>query len=68
MARSYYGTFLLWQVQTLDYRSPEVAYGLPFGHPIDMWSLGVSLAELYSGVALLHASTRGGLAVQATAS
>ena len=31
-------------VQTLSYRAPEVVYGEPFAHPIDMWSLGVSLA------------------------
>ena len=51
-------------VQTLAYRAPEVIYGQPFGHAIDAWSLGVSLAELFGGKALVQAASRGGLAVQ----
>jgi len=41
-----------------------VVYGLPFGPPIDMWSLGVCLAELYSGRTLLDADSRDGLAAR----
>jgi hypothetical protein len=52
------------EVQTLAYRAPEVVYGVPFGCAIDLWSFGVTLAELYSGRALLHAASRGGLAVE----
>jgi hypothetical protein len=58
---AYHDTF---EVQTLGYRAPEVLYGLAFDTPIDMWSLGTTLAELYSGRALVHASSRGGLAVE----
>ena len=35
-------------VSTLAYRAPELLYGLPFDTPIDIWSLGVTLAELYA--------------------
>eukprot|EP00210_Caulerpa_lentillifera_P002594 g2486.t2 len=36
-------------IQSRFYRAPEVILGLPYGTPIDMWSLGCILAELYSG-------------------
>ncbi|KAL5280197.1 DYRK4 family protein [Megaselia abdita] len=36
-------------IQSRFYRSPEVILGLPYGTPIDMWSLGCILAELYTG-------------------
>jgi len=36
-------------IQSRFYRSPEVILGLPYGMPIDMWSFGCILAELYSG-------------------
>ncbi|OQV14172.1 Dual specificity tyrosine-phosphorylation-regulated kinase 2 [Hypsibius exemplaris] len=38
--------------QTRYYRAPEVLLGLPYGLPIDMWSLGCILAELATGVPL----------------
>mmetsp|Transcript_3864 Transcript_3864/g.11537 ORF Transcript_3864/g.11537 Transcript_3864/m.11537 type:complete len:760 (+) Transcript_3864:83-2362(+) len=31
------------------YRAPEIVLGLPFGTPIDMWSVGCCLYELYTG-------------------
>ncbi|RZC72971.1 hypothetical protein C5167_048442 [Papaver somniferum] len=31
------------------YRAPEVIIGLPYDHPMDIWSVGCSLYELYSG-------------------
>jgi serine/threonine protein kinase len=31
------------------YRAPEVLMGLPFGKPIDMWSLGCILYECFVG-------------------
>ncbi|GJQ13515.1 hypothetical protein GpartN1_g5306.t1 [Galdieria partita] len=31
------------------YRSPEIILGLPYGPPVDMWSLGCCLFELYTG-------------------
>lgn len=31
------------------YRAPELILGLQYGHPIDMWSIGCSLFELYTG-------------------
>ncbi|XP_076249230.1 uncharacterized protein LOC143188708 [Calliopsis andreniformis] len=39
-------------VQSRFYRSPEILLGLPYGTPIDMWSLGCILAELYTGCPL----------------
>ncbi|XP_077990420.1 dual specificity tyrosine-phosphorylation-regulated kinase 4-like [Glandiceps talaboti] len=36
-------------IQSRFYRSPEVILGLPYGMPIDMWSFGCILAELYTG-------------------
>lgn len=42
----YHNTF---ELQSLWYRAPEVIYGLPFGPPIDMWSAGCILAELFIG-------------------
>ena len=36
-------------VQSRFYRSPEVALGMPYSHPIDMWSFGCILYELYVG-------------------
>ncbi|XP_050408114.1 dual specificity tyrosine-phosphorylation-regulated kinase 4 [Patella vulgata] len=39
-------------IQSRFYRSPEVILGLPYSMPIDMWSFGCILAELYSGYPL----------------
>ncbi|CAD7957651.1 unnamed protein product [Amoebophrya sp. A120] len=39
-------------IQSRYYRSPEVVLGLPYGPPIDMWSLACVLAELYTGYPL----------------
>ncbi|KAF3914184.1 hypothetical protein ABW21_db0208382 [Orbilia brochopaga] len=36
-------------IQSRFYRSPEVILGMTYGLPIDMWSLGCILAELYTG-------------------
>jgi dual specificity tyrosine-phosphorylation-regulated kinase 2/3/4 len=37
-------------IQSRFYRSPEVILGMTYGLPIDMWSVGCILAELYTGV------------------
>lgn len=39
-------------IQSRFYRAPEIILGLPYGRPIDMWSFGCILAELYCGVPL----------------
>lgn len=39
-------------VQSRYYRAPEVILGLPYCFPVDMWSLGCIVSELYSGVPL----------------
>ncbi|XP_074656419.1 dual specificity tyrosine-phosphorylation-regulated kinase 4-like isoform X2 [Tubulanus polymorphus] len=39
-------------IQSRFYRSPEVILGLPYGMPIDMFSFGCILAELYTGYPL----------------
>ncbi|KAI9598519.1 kinase-like domain-containing protein [Syncephalis fuscata] len=36
-------------IQSRFYRSPEVILGMAYGIPIDMWSLGCIVAELYTG-------------------
>ncbi|CCG82992.1 Dyrk [Taphrina deformans PYCC 5710] len=36
-------------IQSRFYRSPEVILGMSYGLPIDMWSMGCILAELYTG-------------------
>jgi len=36
-------------IQSRFYRSPEVILGMNYGLPIDMWSLGCILAELFTG-------------------
>ncbi|GAX78051.1 hypothetical protein CEUSTIGMA_g5493.t1 [Chlamydomonas eustigma] len=39
-------------IQSRFYRAPEVMLGLPYGTPIDMWSLACILAELHTGIPL----------------
>jgi dual specificity tyrosine-phosphorylation-regulated kinase 2/3/4 len=39
-------------IQSRFYRSPEVILGIEYGMPIDMWSLGCILAELFTGYPL----------------
>jgi serine/threonine protein kinase len=41
--------YIVTPTQSRFYRSPEVLLGLPYGHPIDVWSLGCILAEMYTG-------------------
>ncbi|KAL4884203.1 hypothetical protein BJY04DRAFT_226022 [Aspergillus karnatakaensis] len=36
-------------IQSRFYRSPEVILGMSYGMPIDMWSVGCIMAELYTG-------------------
>ncbi|ANB15644.1 serine/threonine protein kinase YAK1 [Sugiyamaella lignohabitans] len=36
-------------IQSRFYRSPEVMLGMPYGRPVDMWSLGCIIPELYTG-------------------
>ena len=37
-------------IQSRFYRSPEVILGMTYGMPIDMWSVGCILAELFTGI------------------
>jgi dual specificity tyrosine-phosphorylation-regulated kinase 2/3/4 len=39
-------------IQSRFYRAPEVILGMSYGHPIDMWSFGCILSELYTGYPL----------------
>eukprot|EP01064_Diplonema_japonicum_P015295 TRINITY_DN2301_c0_g2_i1.p1 TRINITY_DN2301_c0_g2~~TRINITY_DN2301_c0_g2_i1.p1 ORF type:complete len:712 (+),score=121.65 TRINITY_DN2301_c0_g2_i1:47-2137(+) len=39
-------------IQSRFYRSPEVILGISYGRPIDCWSFGCILAELYTGLPL----------------
>lgn len=43
-------------IQSRFYRSPEVMLNLPYGVPIDMWSLGCILAEMHTGEPLFSGS------------
>jgi serine/threonine protein kinase len=36
-------------IQSRFYRAPEVILGAPYCYPIDMWSFGCLIAELYLG-------------------
>lgn len=45
-----------WPVQTLCYRAPEVLVGSVYNEAIDMWSLGVTAAELVLGTFLYGVS------------
>ncbi|KAJ2371955.1 hypothetical protein H4S02_009372, partial [Coemansia sp. RSA 2611] len=42
----YYSTF---EIQTVWFRAPEVAYQRPFGRAIDIWSIGCVMCELWLG-------------------
>jgi serine/threonine-protein kinase PRP4 len=39
------------------YRAPEVILGLPYDHPIDMWSVGCVIYELFTGDILFQGRT-----------
>ncbi|CAH9147829.1 unnamed protein product [Cuscuta epithymum] len=39
------------------YRSPEIILGLTYDHPMDMWSVGCCLYELYTGKVLFPGQT-----------
>lgn len=45
----YYDSF---DFQSLPYRAPEVILGVPFGHAVDMWSVGIVLLELCTSTLL----------------
>ena len=36
-------------IQTRYYRAPEIILGIKFSYPIDVWSLGCIIYELYFG-------------------
>jgi dual specificity tyrosine-phosphorylation-regulated kinase 2/3/4 len=38
----------------VDLQESEVILGIPYGLPIDMWSLGCILAELYTGTPIFQ--------------
>nr|XP_043627321.1 serine/threonine-protein kinase prpf4B-like isoform X2 [Erigeron canadensis] len=39
------------------YRAPEIILGLTYDHPVDMWSVGCCLFELYTGKVLFPGGT-----------
>ncbi|KAI4368995.1 hypothetical protein MLD38_017490 [Melastoma candidum] len=39
------------------YRAPEIILGLPYDHPVDIWSVGCCLYELYTGKVLFPGAT-----------
>ncbi|KAJ8960140.1 hypothetical protein NQ318_003859 [Aromia moschata] len=46
-------------VVTLWYRAPEVLLGLPYATPVDVWSIGCIMVELYSLQPLFCGTTEG---------
>ena len=36
-------------IQSRFYRAPEIILGIPYSMPIDMWSFGCILIELFTG-------------------
>jgi serine/threonine protein kinase len=46
-------------VVTLWYRSPEVLLGLPYATPVDIWSCGCIMAELFRLFPLFNGSSEG---------
>ena len=44
-------------IQSRFYRAPEVILGLPYSHPIDIWSLACVLVELHTGRPLFDGQT-----------
>lgn len=39
------------------YRAPEIMLGIPFDYAVDMWSIGCTLYELYTGKILFTGET-----------
>ncbi|KAK9750312.1 hypothetical protein RND81_02G186700 [Saponaria officinalis] len=39
------------------YRAPEIILGLPYDHPMDIWSVGCCLYEIYTGKVLFPGAT-----------
>ncbi|XP_055831603.1 serine/threonine-protein kinase prp4-like [Solanum dulcamara] len=39
------------------YHAPEIILGLPYDHPMDIWSVGCCLIELYAGKVLFLCHT-----------
>ena len=46
-------------VVTLWYRSPEVLLGLPYATPVDIWSCGCIMAELFTLSPLFSGTSEG---------
>ncbi len=46
-------------IQTMIYRAPERLFLLPYHEGVDIWSLGCSLCELYTGSFLIEPSKQG---------
>ncbi|KAI9276748.1 hypothetical protein BDA99DRAFT_494023 [Phascolomyces articulosus] len=44
-------------VQSRFYRAPEVILGIPYGYPIDMWSAGCVIGEMFLGLPLFPGTT-----------
>lgn len=51
--------FIIFEVVTLWYRSPEVLLGLPYATPVDIWSCGCIMAELFRLSPLFCGSSEG---------
>ena len=39
------------------YRPPEVILGMEYSHPVDLWSIAVTIAELFRGIVLFPGNT-----------
>lgn len=39
---------------TAEYLAPEILLCLPYDYRVDLWSLGIILYEMLSGIVILH--------------
>ncbi|KAL7714858.1 Serine/threonine protein kinase ppk15 [Entamoeba marina] len=41
-------------LQSRNYRAPEITFGMPYNSSVDLWSVGCVIFELFTGIPLFH--------------